>query len=130
MVQIKHQKTLAVLGTLCLTIAGSLGIAEPANAHIPAESGQLRVSFSPTGTGRAVTKSNNAVPDVDLRRCLSYYVGNTSDPEADITAAQMRDLRNGVSCWGYGIRSLEGLEYAVDLTRLDLEENQITDVSP
>ncbi|MCL0101253.1 stalk domain-containing protein, partial [Peptococcaceae bacterium] len=50
-------------------------------------------------------------------------------PTGDITKVDMAELTN-LRAWERGITDLSGLEYAVNLTSLNLRGNQITDITP
>ncbi len=67
-----------------------------------------------------------SIPDANLRAAIAEALGKASG--ATITVAEMRAL-TGLDAEELGIRDLTGLEFATNLTTLDLRFNQITDVS-
>ena len=68
------------------------------------------------------------IPDPSLRAAVESALGKaSSDP---ITADEMATLTALDSNWIGPISDLTGLEGATNLTRLDLEGNSISDISP
>ena len=90
-------------GALTLTLAG------PAVAHA-----------APAGT---------VVPDANFAACLNGILGEP-DPAAPITADQLESLTQDVNCFTRGIKSIDGAQYLTSLTRLDLFDNQVSDITP
>ncbi len=87
--------------------------------HIPAlQTRGVSVSFAPSP---AVV-----IPDANLRAAIKRALGKASG--APITVADMKRLTN-LSGWGAGIRDLTGLEFATNLTELEISHNGITDIS-
>ncbi|MCL0101336.1 leucine-rich repeat domain-containing protein [Peptococcaceae bacterium] len=64
--------------------------------------------------------------DANLEAAVRDALGK---PTGDITKKDMAKLTN-LEAYRRGITNLSGLEYAVNLTSLDLSENQITDITP
>jgi hypothetical protein len=73
---------------------------------------------------------DGVVPDPAFRACLNSYVGQ--DAAWPVTAAQLQNLRGGVSCFGGAslIASIEGAQYLTSLMSLDLVQHQISDLTP
>ena len=67
--------------------------------------------------GKEVSSPNVDIPDVNLRAVIADSLGKTSD--ASITQAEMASLTRLVAP-NKNIRDLTGLEFATNLTRLDL----------
>ena len=77
------------------------------------------------------------IPDPNLRALIADTLDKSVN--APITVAEMKRLRDLDACRGrrdgsrdcdWGIRNLKGLESATNLRRLDIQHNQITDISP
>ena len=66
-------------------------------------------------------------PDANLRAAVAEALGKSAN--APITVFEIKRLR-GIDAFGRGIRDLTGLEFAINLTRLHLSNNQISDLSP
>ena len=89
------------------------------STHIPAlQTRGVSVSFAPSP---AVV-----IPDANLRAAIKVALGKASG--APITQADMATLTY-LSAGNAGISNLSGLESAVNLSRLELFANSITDVS-
>ena len=71
-----------------------------------------------------------SIPDANLRSGIEHALGKAS--AAPITQADMAtlDTIDDPSFWGQGISDLTGLEYAINLTYLDIFDNNISDISP
>ena len=67
------------------------------------------------------------VPDAGLRQAINEALGKT--PNAPITADEMATLRE-LHAVSVNIQNLAGLEAAVNLERLNLNNNLISDISP
>ncbi len=72
-------------------------------------------------------------PDSNLRALIAEALGKSVN--APITVAEMKrlndlDVCRGGGCGRWGIRNLKGLEFATNLRRLDIQHNQVTDLSP
>ena len=67
------------------------------------------------------------IPDDNLRAAVEKALGKESG--GTITAEEMATLTE-LTATALGIADLTGLEFATGLTRLDLDNNQITEVSP
>ena len=67
------------------------------------------------------------IPDRNLKAALVAALGKKAD--AGITRAEMKSLE-ALDAFESGIRSLKGLEYAINLTELHLGYNRISDLSP
>ena len=82
----------------------------------------------PTLQSRGVTVLQTVdIPDANLRAAIGEVLGKASlDP---ITTADMETLTE-ISAPNANISDLTGLEHATNLTTLDLDENNITDISP
>ncbi|MFT4259821.1 leucine-rich repeat domain-containing protein, partial [Microbacterium sp.] len=69
------------------------------------------------------------IPDANLRACLNASLGQAAD--AEITEAQMASFpiapSTTISCANKGITNLEGLQYAVNTTYVNVGQNPITD---
>lgn len=64
-------------------------------------------------------------PDKNFERVIR---GTLNKPAGNITAAEMNSI-NKIEAKGYAISNLSGIEYAKNLTYLDLGENEISDIS-
>ena len=67
------------------------------------------------------------IPDTNLRAVIAEELGKS--PNAPITAEEMKRLRR-FNVENRGIRDLTGLQFATNLSQLDLRGNQISDLSP
>ena len=76
--------------------------------------------------GKKVSRSVN-IPDANLRAVITKILGKTSD--ASITPEDMAKLTR-LDAPNKAIRDLTGLEYATNLTRLNLRGNTISDIEP
>ncbi|WP_342351136.1 NPCBM/NEW2 domain-containing protein [Clostridium perfringens] len=65
------------------------------------------------------------IPDNELKRAIKDQLNLSSDV---ITRGDMNKLTN-LSAVGYGIENLEGLQYAVNIEELNLDCNEIKDIS-
>lgn len=81
--------------------------------------------------GQAYMEASNQQPlafeDPNLEQAIKSLL-NKNDDES-LTKEDLESLTD-VPLAGKGIKSLQGLEYAVNLTTLDLSDNQIEDVKP
>ncbi|MFP4977827.1 leucine-rich repeat domain-containing protein [Paenibacillus sp. CN-4] len=81
--------------------------------------------------GQAYMEAFNQQPlafeDINLEQAIKSLL-NKNDEES-ITKEDLESLTD-VPLSGKGIKSLQGLEYAVNVTKLSLSRNQITDISP
>ncbi|MEO2211432.1 stalk domain-containing protein [Paenibacillus amylolyticus] len=81
--------------------------------------------------GQAYMEVSNQQPlafeDLNLEQALKSFL-NKNDDES-LTKEDLESLTD-VSLSGKGIKSLQGLEYAVNVTKLSLSRNQIADISP
>ena len=77
------------------------------------------------------------IPDPNLRALIADTLDKSVN--APITVAEMKRLRNLDACrrrrdgsrdCDWGIRNLKGLEFAINLTRINMSHNQVTDISP
>ena len=77
------------------------------------------------------------IPDPNLRALIADTLDKSVN--APITVAEMKRLRNLEACrrrrdgsrdCDWGIRDLKGLEFAINLTRINMSHNQVTDISP
>ena len=69
------------------------------------------------------------IPDPNLRKVLSKIFVKSKDQPITIQEMQgLESLENRLV--GQGIKDLTGLEYAINLTELNFEENQVSDLSP
>ncbi len=64
------------------------------------------------------------MPDINLENAIRAELEKPTGP---ITEADMLELTS-LSAWHMGISDLTGLEYATNLTRLDLEANEINNI--
>ncbi len=80
------------------------------------------------------TSAVNDVPiqDALLRERINKQLGSERASDAAITSAEMLSLTrlNARGSRGSRITDLRGLSYALNLTRLDLADNNVTDVNP
>ena len=67
------------------------------------------------------------IPDPNLRAAIAEALGKS--PNAPITAEEMGELEELVA-HNKDIRDLTGIQFAINLTNLDLRGNQINDISP
>ena len=68
------------------------------------------------------------IPDINLRAAIAEELSKS--PNAPITVEEMERLRN-LNARDRDIQDLTGLQFAINLTsRLDLRDNQISDISP
>ena len=67
------------------------------------------------------------IPDPNLRAAIAEALGKS--PNAPITVADMEKLEELVA-HNKDIRDLTGIQFAINLTNLDLRGNQINDISP
>ena len=67
------------------------------------------------------------IPDPNLRAAIAESLGKS--PNAPITAEEMARLER-LDVPNRGIQDLTGLQFATNLSRLYLEDNQISDLSP
>ena len=69
------------------------------------------------------------IPDAALRK--TYLLSNFDQDEetGNLLVSEMKKVYN-IICENAGITDLTGLEYAVNLSWLNLKNNQITDLSP
>ena len=81
-------------------------------------------------SGEEGTDGQVVIPDANLRAAIAAALGKASG--APITQADMEtlDTIDDPSFWGQGISDLTGLEYAINLTYLDIFDNDISDISP
>ena len=97
------------------------------NDHIPAlQARGITVRFDPTPVTIIDDPTPVTIPDAKLRAAIAAELNEASD--ATITKTEMSILRH---LWAYdaGISDLTGLEFATNLTILQLGENRIADVS-
>ena len=87
-----------------------------------------------------------SIPDAKLKKVINYNLGKDRKVDQEITKEEMESITeiNGDKAISYlpreewieymshdrGIRSIEGLQYAINLERLDLSENGIKDLTP
>ena len=88
-------------------------------------SGVKSIYFTPTA-------DDVPIQDALLRERINKQLGSGRAADAVITSAEMLSLTrlNARGSRGSWITDLRGLSYAVNLTRLDLADNNVTDVSP
>ena len=88
-------------------------------------SGVKSIYFTPT-------VDDVPIQDALLRERINKQLGSERAADAAITSAEMLSLTrlNARGSRGSWITDLRGLSYAVNLTRLDLADNNVTDVSP
>ena len=67
------------------------------------------------------------IPDTNLRAAIAEALGKS--PNAPITVEEMEKLEELVA-HNKDIRDLTGIQFAINLTNLDLRGNQINDISP
>ncbi len=65
--------------------------------------------------------------DTNLEQAIHSWLGKKGDDP--LTKADLESL-TVVSLSGKGIKDLQGLEYAVNVTELDLDFNEISDLTP
>ena len=90
----------------------------------------VRVSAAGTTvTFSAVAGDPVDISDHNLRSAIERILGKApGDPIAPAEMATLTETERGA--WGRGIRDLTGLEFAINLTHLDLSYNAISDISP
>ena len=67
------------------------------------------------------------IPDPNLRAAIAEALGK--NPNAPITVEEMEGLKR-LEPWNRGIHDLTGLHFATNLTWLNLNDNQVSDLSP
>ena len=67
------------------------------------------------------------IPDANLRAAIAEVLGKS--PNAPITVKEMERLK-GLEAPNKGIQDLTGLQFATNLSRLDLDHNQVSNLSP
>ena len=67
------------------------------------------------------------IPDLNLRAAIAAELGK--GPNAPITVGEMEELEE-LYIRNRGIRDLTGLQFAINLRFLRLDENEISDLSP
>ena len=67
------------------------------------------------------------IPDPNLRAAIAESLGKS--PNAPITVEEMEGLKR-LEPWNRGIHDLTGLHFATNLTWLNLNDNQVSDLSP
>ena len=94
--------------------------------------GRYTVKVSAVGTTvtfRAIAGEPVDIPDHNLRSAIERILGKAhGDPIAPAEMATLTSTERGA--WGIGISDLIGLEFATNLTHLDLSGNSISDISP
>ncbi|CAM2976385.1 leucine-rich repeat domain-containing protein [Hathewaya histolytica] len=86
------------------------------------------------------------IPDPKFRQVINYALGEDRKSDAPIKKSEMESLKeiNGDKAIPFlpmeqwlvkgihdrGIKSIEGLQYAINLEKLDLSENEIKDLTP
>ncbi len=71
------------------------------------------------------------IPDPNLRTFIAAELDKR--PNAPITAEEMKRLKNLDLCKGgceKGIRDLTGVQFAINLSRINISHNQVSDLSP
>ena len=68
------------------------------------------------------------IPDTNLRTLIAEALGKT--PNAPITVQEMKGLRRIEDAYSRGIRDLTGLQFATNLSRLVIENDEVSDISP
>lgn len=76
--------------------------------------------------GSAHGEETDLIKDPQLEHAIRFELDKL---EGDLTASDLEQLKE-LTGNNMGIKSLEGLEYAKNLTRLSLVRNQISDLSP
>ena len=94
--------------------------------------GRNTVKVSAAGTTvtfSAVAGDPVDIPDHNLRSAIEGILGKAhGDPIAPAEMATLTETERGA--WGRGISDLTGLEFATNLTHLDLSGNSLSDISP
>ena len=97
------------------------------NDHIPTlQTRGVTVEFDPVPATVTDDPTPVTIPDASLRAAIAAALGKASG--ATITKGEMSTLVR-LRARNAGIRDLTGLEFAINLTWLDLSGNQITDLS-
>ena len=96
--------------------------------QVRAVNSEGRSDWSPAGEGRPLAPGEIAVPDSSLRSVLAEALGK-SGPDSPILADDMASL-TALTASSRGIENLEGIQHAVNLQRLSLGYNLISDISP
>ena len=98
------------------------------NDHIPTlQARGVAVGFDPTPETETDDPTPETIPDAKLRAAIAAALGKASN--AAITMAEMASI-DLLIAENVGISNLTGLEFATNLTRVYLRNNQITDISP
>lgn len=103
---------------------------------VQAEEATVEVNATEANVGDVVN-----IPDSRLKEAINSTLDKNRDPKAEITVAEMQSLTTlntdvlpfiGMSDEqpSRGIKDITGLEYATNLTYLDLSENEISDLKP
>ena len=87
----------------------------------------LRALALAGGGGLAPQEDLVFIPDVNLRKAINQALGK-NDGDA-ITKGELARLTELIAK-GLGIKDLTGLEWAVNLEKLDISDNQVTDITP
>jgi hypothetical protein len=71
---------------------------------------------------------NNCVPDIGLRAAINKVLDRRA--LADITIDDLESLTDTLDARDYRIKSIEGIQYARNISCLLLQHNAITDITP
>ncbi len=77
----------------------------------------------------AAVGDNDVVPDINLRAAINEQL-EVSNSDAPISKTQMESLQGDLSIVNKSVINLAGLQYAKNVTKLNLADNQISDLSP
>ncbi|WP_251861201.1 cell wall-binding repeat-containing protein [Clostridium sp. Marseille-Q2269] len=110
-------------------------VIKPHNEEKPNESEKGEKHNNTVAKGKIVN-----IHDVKLKEVLNHALGQYRKPNDEITKEEMESLKELSSDYlsiidktgqgSRGISDLTGLEYAINLEKLDLSENKISDLSP
>ncbi len=110
------------------------------NSDVDNENQELKVDNKKDDTGRieksdaiGVGKSNPTdivnIPDESLKGAINQQIGNSLD--ADITVEDMESLKRlEINTYNPPIKDLTGLEYAINLEKLDAQTQAINNIEP
>ncbi len=83
-----------------------------------------------TGVGKSNPTDIVNIPDANLKAALNKEINSNRDPAQDIMVSEMESKVYGsITFKNQNITDLTGIEYAINITSLDLTDNQITDIS-
>ncbi len=87
------------------------------------------ITMLPLMANPVIAADNDVVPDMNLRWKINNKLG-VANPCAPISRAQMESLTGYLGANNPAVTSLEGLQYAKNLSELYLDSNNISNISP